>query len=409
MHSTTFDVQKIRRDFPLLQQTINDNPLIYVDNAATTQKPQAVIDAMSHYYQMDNANVHRSVHGLSARATLQFEDTRSKVARFINAPSAQHCIFVRGTTDAINLVAYSYVAENISPGDEILISHLEHHANIVPWQILCQRTGAVLKVAAISLKGEIDLDDFAEKLNPKTKFVALSYASNALGTINPIKDMTAMAHAVGAKVLIDGAQATAHLPIDVQDLNCDFFAFSAHKMFGPTGVGVLFGKMELLENMIPYQAGGEMINTVSFAATEYAPVPYKFEAGTPNIAGVIGFGAAIDYLDRLDTNATVAYEKYLLNYATNGLQQLKGYRLIGTAKNKVPVLSFIHASIHAHDLGTILDSAGVAVRSGHHCAMPLMDFYEVAATTRISLAFYNTVAEVDKCLEILTKAEEIFA
>lgn len=403
------NIQAIRRDFPLLHQSVNGHPLIYFDNAATTQKPRQVIDAISHYYSHDNANVHRGVHTLSARATQLFEQVRNKVHLFINAPSPDECIFVRGTTEAINLVAQCAVASGLKPGDEILVTHMEHHSNIVPWQMLCQRTGATLKVAPVSYAGEILLDEFEKLLNKNTKFVSISYASNALGSINPVKKMIAMAHANASLVLVDGAQSTAHIPIDVQDLDCDFYAFSAHKMYGPTGIGVLWGREALLEAMPPYQGGGEMINFVSFEATEYAAVPHKFEAGTPDISGVMGLGAAIDYLLGLDMEAVVAYENYLLDYATNALESVGGFRPIGTAKHKVPVLSFIHGSIHPHDIGTILDSEGIAVRSGHHCAMPLMDFYEVAATTRISLSFYNTTSEIDRCMEILHKAKEVFA
>lgn len=409
MFSVGFDLEAVRRDFPILHQSVNNNPLVYFDNAATTQKPKAVIDAMTHYYEYDNANVHRGVHALSARATLKYENARNKVQRFINAKSACECIFVRGTTEGINLVANSFVLPRIKPGEEILITHMEHHSNIVPWQMVCQKTGARLHVAPISFDGEILLDEFEKKLTDNTKFVAISYASNALGTINPVKKMIEMAHAHGALVLLDGAQAAAHLPIDVQELDCDFFAFSAHKMYGPTGIGVVWGKQELLEDMIPYQGGGEMINYVTFEATEYAPLPYKFEAGTPNISGVIGLGAAIDYLMSLDMDAIAAYEAHLLEYATSALRSMKGFAIIGQAKNKVPVLSFVHGKIHAHDIGTILDSEGIATRSGHHCAMPLMSFFDVSATTRASLSFYNTIEEIDRCIEVLAKAEEVFA
>jgi cysteine desulfurase/selenocysteine lyase len=407
--NTNFDVWATRRDFPLLEQVVNDYPLIYFDNAATTQKPNAVIEAISHYYQYDNANVHRGVHALSARATLQFERVRDKVRRFINARAVHECIFVRGTTEAINLVAQSFVAPRINPEEEILITHMEHHSNIVPWQMVCKKTGAILQVAPISYSGEILLDEFEKKLNEKTKFVAITYASNALGTVNPIKQMIDMAHAYGAVVLIDGAQATAHYPINVQELGCDFYAFSGHKMYGPTGIGVLWGKAHLLEDMAPYQGGGEMINVVSFEATEYAPLPYKFEAGTPNIAGVIGLGATLDYLATLDMAAVSEYEDYLLAYATEALLDVKGYQIIGTAKQKVPIISFVHGKIHAHDIGTILDNEGIAIRSGHHCAMPVMEFFDLAATTRISLAFYNTTAEIDSCMKVLHKVKEVFA
>ena len=405
----TLDIEAIRRDFPALNQSVNEQPLIYFDNAATTQKPKAVIDAITHYYSHDNANVHRGVHALSARATLKFEAAREKVQHFINAYYARECIFVRGTTEAINLVAHSFVTPRILPGEEILITYMEHHSNIVPWQMLCKKTGARLQVAPISINGEILLDEFEKKLSNNTKFVAISYASNALGTINPVKEMIEMAHAHGALVLLDGAQATAHLPIDVQALNCDFYAFSGHKMYGPTGIGVLWGREHLLDSMAPYQGGGEMINYVTFESTEYAPLPHKFEAGTPNIAGVIGLGAALDYLWSLDMEAIAAYEAHLLDYATNAVRSVDGFNLIGTAKNKVPIVSFVHGKIHAHDVGTILDSEGIAIRSGHHCAMPLMDFYEVPATSRLSLSFYNTEYEIDQCVEALRKVNEVFS
>lgn len=405
----SLNIQAIRENFPILNQKINDYDLVYFDNAATTQKPKSVIEAMSRYYEHDNANVHRGVHALSVRATEMYEAAREKVKRFINAKSAKECIFVRGTTEAINLVAQSLVAPRILPGEEILITHMEHHSNIVPWQMVCKKTGAVLQVAPISLDGEIILEEFEKKLNTNTKFVSINYVSNALGTINPVKKMIEMAHAYGAKVLLDGAQATAHLPIDVQDLDCDFYAFSGHKMYGPTGIGVLWGKESLLDNMSPYQGGGEMINFVTFEATEYAALPQKFEAGTPNISGAIGLGAAMDYLWSLDLDAIAAYEAQLLDYATSALQSIKGFNIIGTASQKVPVISFVHGTIHAHDIGTILDNEGIAIRSGHHCAMPLMDFYNVAATSRMSLSFYNTRKEIDRCIAALIKVKEVFA
>ncbi|MBA2648811.1 MAG: cysteine desulfurase [Legionella sp.] len=407
--NSQLNIEAIRNDFPILKQKINGYDLIYLDNAATTQKPRVVIESMNAFYEHSNANVHRGIHSLSARATEQYETARAKVRRFINAKAAKECIFVRGTTEAINLVAQAHVAPRIKLGEEILITHMEHHSNIVPWQMVCKKTGARLQVAPMTIEGEISLDEFAKKLNEKTKFVAISYASNALGTINPIKKMIEMAHAVGAEVLIDGAQATAHMPIDVQDLNCDFYAFSGHKMYGPTGIGILWGREDLLDIMAPYQGGGDMINSVTFESTDYAALPHKFEAGTPNIAGAIGLGVTMDYLDSLDMVAINAYEQHLLTYATAAIESIKGFNLIGTAKNKVPVVSFVHGTIHAHDIGTILDSEGIAIRSGHHCAMPVMDFYNVSATSRISLSFYNTEQEIDACVRALKKVKEVFA
>ncbi|KGP63223.1 cysteine sulfinate desulfinase [Legionella norrlandica] len=406
---TSLDINKIRKDFPILDQKVNEYDLVYFDNAATTQKPRSVIDAMTQFYEHDNSNVHRGVHTLSVRATEMYEEARAKVKRFINAHSPRECIFVRGTTEAINLVAQSLIAPRILPDEEILITHMEHHSNIVPWQMVCKKMGCKLQIAPISISGEILLEEFEKKLNENTKMVAINYASNSLGTINPVKKMIEMAHEVGAKVLVDGAQATAHLLVDVQDLGCDFYAFSGHKMYGPTGIGVLWGREELLNSMMPYQGGGEMIHSVSFDATEYAALPQKFEAGTPNIAGAIGLAAAIDYLWSLDLEAISEYEAQLLNYATKAIQSVKGYNIIGTAANKVPIISFVHGKIHAHDIGTILDSEGIAIRSGHHCTMPLMDFYGVAATSRISLAIYNTFKEIDYCMEALQRVKEVFA
>ncbi len=399
----------IRSDFPILKQTIHDCPLVYFDNAATTQKPQSVIDAITHYYERDNSNVHRGVHELSIRATQNYEAAREKVKRFINAKEARECIFVRGTTEAINLVAQSFVAPRILPGEEVIVTYMEHHSNIVPWQMVCKKAGAVLRAVPISIEGEIDMVAYENMLSDKTAFVALSYASNVLGTINPVKKMIEMAHAHNALVLLDGAQATAHLHVDVQDLKCDFYAFSGHKMYGPTGIGVLWGRESLLDGMPPYQGGGEMIQYVTFAATEYAGLPHKFEAGTPNISGAIGLGTAIDYLRSLDLDSVAAYETYLLEYATNAIKSVKGYNLIGTAAHKVPVISFVHGKIHPHDIGTILDNEGVAIRAGHHCAMPLMDFYEVPAMCRASFSFYNTTQEVDRMIELLHKVKEVFA
>ncbi len=405
----SWDIDAIRKQFPGLHQEVNGEPLIYFDNAATTQKPQSVIDAVTRFYEHDNANVHRGVHTLSVRATEQYEETRRKVAHFINAQSPNECIFVRGATEAFNLVANSYLLPRLNEYDEILITHMEHHSNIVPWQMLCRKTGAMLRVVPINYDGELLVDNFADLINERTKFISLNYVSNALGTINPVHKLIEIAHEKGVVVMVDGAQATAHLPIDVQALDCDFYALSGHKMYGPTGIGVLWGKESLLNAMKPYQGGGEMINFVSFESTEYAPIPHKFEAGTPNIAGAIGFGAALDYLWSLDMRSVIAYEKELLDYATQAFQALKGFSIIGTAKNKVPIVSFVNPKIHAHDIGTILDAEGIAVRSGHHCAMPLMDFFEVSATTRMSLSFYNTKAEIDRCIDALQHVKEVFS
>jgi cysteine desulfurase/selenocysteine lyase len=404
-----FQIEKIRNDFPILNQKVNGYPLVYLDNAATTQKPKVVIDAIKNYYEQYNSNVHRGVHTLSMQATKAYEDARAKVARFIHAPKIQECIFVRGTTEGVNLAAQSYFLPRLKEGDEIILTHMEHHSNIVPWQLICDKVGALIKVAPISYNGELLLDRFEELLSPKTKCVALTYASNALGTINPVEKIIEMAHAVGAKVLLDGAQSTAHLPINVQALDVDFYAFSGHKMYGPTGIGVLWAKEELLHEMQPYQGGGEMISSVNFDFTEYADIPYKFEAGTPNISGAIGLGVAIDYLLSLNPRSILEYEAKLLHYATERLEQLKGFNIIGNASDKVPVISFVHGTIHPHDIGTILDTQGIAIRSGHHCAMPLMNFLDVAATARISLSFYNTFEEIDNCILALEKVKEVFA
>lgn len=407
--SFALDPAAIRREFPILDQKVNGQPLIYLDSASTTQKPRSVIQAMTDFYEHDNANVHRGVHTLSVRATLLYEQARDKVAQLLNANHEHECIFVRGTTEAINLVAQSCVRPKILPGEQILVTMMEHHSNIVPWQMVCGQTGAELVVAPISIEGEILIEEFAKKLTPKTKFVAITHASNAIGTINPIKQMIEMAHANGALVLIDGAQAMPHMPVDVQDLDCDFYAFSGHKMYGPTGIGVLWSRALFLDDMLPYQGGGEMIQHVSFEATEYAAIPHKFEAGTPNIAGAIGLGAAIDYLWSLDFKAVMAYEAMLLAYLTSNLQERTSFQIIGLANDKVPLISLLHPYVHAHDVGTILDNEGIAVRAGHHCAMPLMDFYNVPATTRISLAVYNTLEDIDRCIDLLNRAEKVFS
>ncbi len=396
-----------RMDFPILHQEIHGRPLAYLDNAATTQKPLAVLQAMDSYYRQNNANIHRGVHTLSERATADYENARDKVQRFINARDRREIIFVRGTTDAINLVAQSYGRSRWHPGDEIIITAMEHHSNIVPWQLVCEQTGAVLKVIPIDDNGDLVMSAFAELLSDRTRLVAVVHVSNALGTINPISDIIAKAHKAGVPVLVDGAQAAAHMPIDVQSLDCDFYAFSGHKLFGPTGIGVLYGKAGLLEAMPPYQGGGDMIKMVSFTKTLYNDLPYKFEAGTPPIAEVIGLGAAIDYVQDVGLAEIAAYENELLAYASGQASKIEGLRIIGTAREKSAILSFVLQDIHPHDLGTILDSEGVAIRTGHHCAMPVMERFGVPATARASFAFYNTPAEVDQLFHAIAKAQEI--
>jgi cysteine desulfurase/selenocysteine lyase len=390
-----YPIEKIRADFPILAEKIRNKPLVYLDNAATCQKPQAVIDSIVKCYSHDYANIHRGVHTLSVRATDQFEAARDKVKGFINAASEKEIIFVRGATEAINLVAQTYGKTNVQAGDEIIITAMEHHANIVPWQMLCEQTGAVLKVIPMTTKGELIEGEFEKLLNDKTKLVAITQMSNALGTINPVKAMIATAHAKNIPVLVDGAQAIPHMKVDVQDLDCDFYVFSGHKLYAPAGVGVLYGKQALLEAMPPYQGGGDMIRTVTFEKTTYAGLPHKFEAGTPAIADVIGLGAAIDYLNVIGMDAIAAHEHELLVYATEQAQQIKELHIIGEAEHKGAILSFVLDKIHPHDIGTMLDSLGIAVRAGHHCAMPVMDFYHVPATARASFAMYNTKAEVD--------------
>jgi len=391
----TYPIEKIRADFPILAEKIRNKPLVYLDNAATCQKPQAVIDSIVQCYSHSYANIHRGVHTLSIRATDQFEAARNKVKTFINAASDKEIIFVRGATEAINLVAQTYGKANVQAGDEILITAMEHHANIVPWQMLCEQTGAKLKVVPMTEQGELIAGAFEELLNDKTKLVAITQMSNALGTINPVKAMIATAHAKNIPVLVDGAQAIPHITIDVQDLDCDFYVFSGHKLYAPAGVGVLYGKQALLEAMPPYQGGGDMIRTVTFEKTTYAGLPHKFEAGTPAIADVIGLGAAIDYITAIGMDAIAAHEHELLSYATEQALQIKGLRIIGKAEHKGAILSFVLDKIHPHDIGTMLDSLGIAIRAGHHCAMPVMDFYHVPATARASFAMYNTKAEVD--------------
>lgn len=402
------EVERLRQDFPILRETVNGKPLVYLDNAATTQKPQSVIDCEAHYYSALNANVHRGVHTLSQRATDAYEAARDAVRDFINAAGREEIVFVRGTTEAINLVAASF-GQRLRPGDEILISAMEHHSNIVPWQLACQRTGASLQVAPINDAGELMLEQFARLLGPRTRLVALAHVSNALGTVNPVRHIIELAHARGIPVLIDGAQAVPHLKVDVQALDCDFYAFSGHKLYGPTGVGVLYGKAALLDAMPPYQGGGDMIREVTFRNTTYNALPYKFEAGTPNIAGVIALGAAIEYVSALGLEAITAHEHALLAYACAQAAKIAGLRMIGTAADKASILSFTLDGIHPHDVGTILDLHGVAVRAGHHCAMPVMERFGVPATVRASFALYNTREEVDALFAAVRAAQEVFA
>ncbi len=400
METTTevIDTQKIRADFPVLDQTINGKQLVYFDNAATTQKPSAVIDALVHYYQTDNANIHRGIHTLAERATRDFEATREAVRAFLGAASTEEIIFTSGTTQGINLVASTFGRKFIGEGDEIIISGLEHHSNIVPWQMLCEEKGSILKVIPVTDEGELDMEVYASLLSPNVKLVAVNHVSNALGTINPIKQIIDQAHAVGAKVLIDGAQSSSHIPIDVQALDVDFYAFSGHKIYGPTGVGVLYGKKDLLNAMPPYMGGGEMIKEVSFEKTTYNELPYKFEAGTPNIADVIALKAAIDYINVIGKENIAAHEDALLAYATERLLKIEGLRIIGTAKEKVSVVSFVIEGIHPQDIGVLLDNQGIAVRTGHHCTQPLMKRFNIVGTTRASFAVYNTIEEVDRLI-----------
>ncbi len=404
-----FNVETIRKDFPVLQREVNGKPLVYLDNGASSQVPQAVIDRTSKYLTEEHSNIHRGVHYLSQHATTAYEAAREKVKRFLNAGEAAECLFTKGTTDGINLVAYSYGKKFINAGDEILISAMEHHSNIVPWQIAAEDHGAVLRVIPMNERGELILEEYQKLLNERTKIVAVTHISNALGTINPVKEMIAAAHKLGVPVLIDGAQAVPHIAIDVQDLDCDFYAFSGHKMFGPTGSGVLYGKRQWLDKLPPYQSGGDMVHTVTFEKTTYAPLPNKFEAGTPAIAAGIGLGAAVDYLNALDREAALAHEHELLDHATRLLQDIPGVNIIGTAAERSSVLSFTIDDIHPHDIGTILDQQGIAIRAGHHCAQPVMQFFDVPATARASFAFYNTKEEVEKLVDAIQKVIEIFA
>lgn len=400
--------QRWRTDFPILEMNVHGKPLVYLDNAATTQKPLSVIEAESHYYRNDNANVHRGVHALSQRATDAFEAARVKIQHLVNAASPDEIIFVRGTTEAINLVAQSYGRSRFKAGDEIILSQMEHHSNIVPWQIVSQQTGANLRIIPVNDAGELDMEAYKRLLGPRTKLVAVTHVSNALGTINPVKFIIELAHDHNVPVLLDGAQAIAHLPVDVQALDCDFYAFSGHKLYGPTGIGALYGKAALLDAMPPYQGGGDMIRSVSFEGTTYNTLPYKFEAGTPNIAGVIGLGAAVDYVTSIGFDTLAAHEQELLAYATQSVADVPGLRIIGTAREKTSILSFMLEGVHPHDIGTILDREGVAIRAGHHCTMPLMERFGVSATARASFALYNTRMEVDKLVAAIHQVNEVF-
>jgi cysteine desulfurase / selenocysteine lyase len=402
------DLTRIRADFPILRQRIRGKPLVYLDNAATSQKPQSVIDAVSRFYAQENANIHRGLHHLSEQATAAYDLVRQKTANFLNARSAREVIFTRGTTDGINLVAQSYGRAFLKPGDEILITGMEHHSNIVPWQLVAEQTGALLRSTPITETGELDLEAFDRLLNDRTRFVSVVHLSNALGTINPVKQLIGLAHSRGIPVLVDGAQSAPHLPVDVQDLDCDFFVFSGHKLFGPTGVGVLYGRGSLLEKMPPYQGGGDMIATVTLARSTWAPVPAKFEAGTPMIAQVVGLGAALDYLTALGIDSVAAWEQQLLTYATERVSGIPGVRLIGTARNKASILGFVVDGVHPHDVGTILDDDGVAIRAGHHCAQPLMERFGIPGTARASFAFYNTLEEADSLVNGILRVKKVF-
>jgi cysteine desulfurase/selenocysteine lyase len=405
---TVLDVEALRGDFPILARRIRGKPLVYLDNGATAQKPRVVLETLDNYYRNYNANIHRGVHTLSGEATAAYEGARDRIRKFINARANAEVVFVRGTTEAINLVATCLGWGGVQRGDEIIISAMEHHSNIVPWQLLCERSGAVLRVIPINEAGELIMEEYARLLSDRTRLVAVTHISNALGTVNPVKQIIEMAHARGALALIDGAQAVPHTAVDVQTLDCDFYAFSGHKLFGPTGIGVLYGRQAVLEKFPPYQGGGDMIKMVSFEKTIYNDLPYRFEAGTPDIAGVIGLGAAVDYVTIVGLDRIAAYERDLLEYATDAARGIPGLRIIGTAKEKAGILSFILEGIHPHDIGTILDHDGVAIRTGHHCAMPVMEFYKVPATARASLAFYNNRADIDALIKAIVHARQVF-
>jgi cysteine desulfurase/selenocysteine lyase len=405
--TTALDIARIREDFPILHRTVHGKPLVYLDNANTSQKPRAVIDALSDYYENYNSNIHRATHLLSERATEAYEGARLKVQRFINAQSRKEIVFTRGCTEGINLVANSWGRTFLKEGDEVIVSWMEHHSNIVPWQIVCDATGAKLRVIPINDRGELLLEEYARLLNDRTKFVSVIHVSNSMGSVNPVREITAMARERGIPVLVDGAQAVPHMKVDVQEIGCDFYAFSSHKMFGPTGTGALYGREELLQKMPPFLGGGDMIRSVTFEKTSYNALPYKFEAGTPNIADVIGFGVAVDYMEGVGRDRIAAYEAELLAYATDRLSEIDGLTIIGTARNKASVLSFVLDGIHPHDIGTLLDREGIAVRTGQHCCQPVMDRYGISATTRASLAFYNTHAEIDALVTGIRKVIEV--
>ena len=407
--TTTFNVNKIRNDFPILKQQVNGCPLVYLDNGATSQKPQSVIDAIVNYYSTTNSNVHRGVHTMSQQATDGYEGARAKVRQFINASDDREIIFTRNTTEGINLVAHSYGRQNIGPGDDIIVSNMEHHSNIVPWQMLCEEKGANLRVVPIDDAGELLVDEYEKMLSSRTKLVSITHVSNALGTILPAAQIARMAHAHGAPILFDGAQAVPHMPVDVQELDCDFYVFSGHKLFGPTGIGILYGKAEYLEAMPPFLGGGEMIKSVTFEKTIYNDLPYKFEGGTPDIAGAIGLGAAIDYVNDLGFDQITAHEDELLRYGTDALSTIEGLKIIGTAEHKAGILSFVMDLAHPHDIGTILDEQGIAVRTGHHCAQPVMQRVQIPATARASLAFYNTKEDIDALVKGIDRVIEVFS
>ena len=404
-----FDAERVRADFPVLQQVVNGKPLVYLDNGATSQKPQAVIDELVRYYTTENANVHRGVHTLSQNATEDYEGSRAKVKRLLNAADDHEIIYTRGTTDSINTVAQSFGKQRLGPGDEVIVSNMEHHSNIVPWQMLREEKGVVLRVVPIDESGELLMDEYEAMLSSRTKLVSITHVSNALGTIVPVEQIIAMAHAKGVPVMLDGAQAVPHMAVDVQELDCDFYVFSGHKIFGPTGIGVLYGKAEFLEAMPPVQGGGDMIKSVTFEKTIYNDLPYKFEAGTPNIAGAIGLGAAIDYVQSVGYDSFAAYEDELLDYGTRALESIGGLRIIGTSPHKAGILSFVIENIHPHDIGTILDAEGVAVRTGHHCAQPVMQRFQIPATARASLAMYNTKEDIDALVRAIDRVIEVFS